>query len=261
MIREADHLNDVEFEILRSSYLENINMPQMHYHSHYEILYIYENSRILTCGEKEYVLDKDHIVLIPPFIPHLTISGGVVPQRRIIINFSESFLHDLRKTLPEDILSCMGAPCSVIAVKDFYNSFISIINEINPETDKNEQILQICRLLNLLSNNSEKKPDNLTDNIVRYVEANFSEKITLDFLAEKFFLSKFTLSRRFSAYTGTSLPKYLSSIRIINAKRYLKEGMKVTDVAFKCGFESTTNFDRVFLSQTGMSPSAYKKTL
>lgn len=259
MIREADDLKGLEFEVLRSSFLENINMPQLHYHRHYEILYIYENSRILTCGEKKYVLDKDHIVLIPPFIPHLTVSGGILPQRRVIINFKESFLHDIRKSLPGDIFSCMGAPCNLIAVKDFYDSFISVLNGLDSGCDKNEQILQLCRLLNLLSKNSDVNSDNITDDIVRYVEANFSEKITLDFLAEKFFLSKFTVSRKFSAYTGTSLPKYLNSIRIINAKRYLKRGMKVTDAAFMCGFESTSNFDRVFFAQTGMTPSEYKK--
>ena len=207
MIREADDLKGLEFEILRSSFLENINMPQMHYHRHYEILYIYENFRILTCGEKNHILDKDHIVIIPPFIPHLTVSGGILPQRRVIINFTESFLHDIRKALPGDIFSCIGAPCNLISVKEFHDSFLSILNGLDSECNRNEQILQLCRLLNLLSRNRETNPDNVTDEIVRYVEANFSEKITLDFLAEKFFLSKFTISRRFSAYTGTSLPK------------------------------------------------------
>ena len=56
-----------------------------------------------------------------------------------------------------------------------------------------------------------------------------------------------------------SLPKYLNSIRIINAKKYLKEGMKVTETAYRCGFESTANFDRVFLAQVGMPPMSFKK--
>ena len=127
---------------------------------------------------------------------------------------------------------------------------------------ESDKVLVLASLLNLLSKNSPtttQKED--AGEIIRFVEANFSKKITLDLLAEKFHLSKFTISRYFSRYTGTSLPKYLNSIRIINAKKYLKDGSKVTDVAFRCGFESISNFDRVFTAQVGMSPIQFRKTL
>ena len=262
MISADSISNQTGFEILKSTYTENKNMPQMHYHNHYEILYVYGNSRILTVGEKDFVLDKTKVALIPPYIPHMTVSGGILPQDRILINFNESFVHDIRKALPDDILSCFGAPCRVIPVENFIDEFCHITDHLSENLTENDLLLEFCRLLNLLSRNSSE-PSSKEDasEIIRYVEANFSEKITLDLLAEKFFLSRFTVSRYFSRYTGTSLPKYLRSIRVINAKRYLKEGMKVTDVAFRCGFESTSNFDRVFLAQTGMSPSEYKKGL
>ena len=112
-------------------------------------------------------------------------------------------------------------------------------------------------LLNLLSSVSEQggSTDDFSK-IISYIESNFDKKITLDFLSEKFFLSKYTLSRHFSKYT--SLPKYLNTIRIINAKKHLDSGIGVTETAMLCGFESTSNFDRVFRSVEGTSPSKYK---
>lgn len=259
MINESMLSGQSEFEILKSTYTENKDMPQMHYHRHYELLYVYSNSRILKVGEKEYELNKNTVALIPPYIPHMTLSGGTLPQERILINFSEAYIHEIRKALPTDILSCFGTPCTVMPVENFIDDFCFCINSIKDSLSENKKLLGFCQLLNLLSSNTPVQAKNEGAEIIRYVESNFSEKITLDNLATKFYLSKFTVSRYFSRYTGTTLPRYLNSIRIINAKRYLKEGMKVTDVAFKCGFESTSNFDRVFLEYTGISPSKFKK--
>jgi len=262
MAYETDktHLN--EFEIEKSTYRENKNMPRMHYHKHYEILYVYNNFRTLAVGEKEYTLDKNTVALIPPFIPHLTLSGGILPQERLLINFTESYIHEIRNALKPDILNCFTAPCNVINIDSFREKFSAISTELLESEADSDKLLLLSQLLNLLSKNSPlytHKED--AGELIKFVEANFGERITLDILAEKFHISKFTVSRYFSRYTGMSLPKYLNSIRIINAKKYLKEGSKVTDVAFRCGFESISNFDRVFTAQAGMSPMQFRKTL
>ncbi len=248
------------FEIEKSTYTIERNMPRTHYHKHYEILYVYNNTRNLVVGEREYTLDKNTVAIIPPFIPHLTLSGGVLPQERLAINFYESYIHDVRIALGEDILNCAGTPCTVIDISSFTEKFSLVTIELQNSDSEIERKLILCKLLHLLSNNSPARMKNEdAGEIIKFVEANFGEKITLDILAEKFHLSKFTVSRYFSRYTGMSLPKYLNSIRIINAKKYLKEGMRVTETAFHCGFESTANFDRVFLAQVGMSPMKFKK--
>lgn len=259
MVNESGLLSSSGFEIIESSYYENKNMGQMHYHKHYEILYIFDNSRILTVGEKEYVLDKNVVALIPPFIPHLTVSGGALPQRRLLINFTESYIHDIRKLLPTDILTCFGAPCSVLKITDFSDKFNVITKQLLICNSESEQLLLLCQILSIMSTNSPAHSKNEAMEIIRYVEANFNENITLEHLANRFYLSPFTVSRYFSRYTGSGLPKYLNAIRIINAKRYLKEGASATEVAFKCGFNSPSNFSRVFLSLEGISPSEYKK--
>ncbi|MBE7033090.1 MAG: helix-turn-helix domain-containing protein [Ruminococcaceae bacterium] len=250
----------MDFEIERATYTIERNMPRTHYHKHYEVLYIYNNTRTLVVGDREYLLDKNTVAIIPPFIPHLTLSGGVLPQERLAINFYESYIHDIRIALGDDILNCAGTPCSVIDTSSFAEKFSSIITELQNSDSETERKLILCTLLHLLSKNSPARTKNEdAGEIIKFVEANFGERITLDLLSEKFHLSKFTVSRYFSRYTGMSLPKYLNSIRVINAKKYLRDGQKVTDVAFRCGFESVSNFDRVFTNQVGISPMKFKK--
>ena len=160
-------------------------------------------------------------------------------------------------------MSCFVAPCSVISVEKVKSEFYAAVENLKADDNsvfsENTKQLSLCKLLNLMSSVVEctKPPDDFSG-IISYTERNFDKKITLDFLAEKFYMSKFTLSRHFSKYTGTSLPKYLNTIRIINAKKYLDSGLGVTETAMVCGFESTSSFDRVFQTLAGMSPSKYK---
>jgi len=239
------------------------HMSEMHYHSHYEILHVTHNSRKLFVGDRVYRLDNTNVALIPPFIPHMTTSGGTVPEKRIMIDFYESYVHDVRKYLFSDVLSCFVAPCNVLSIDKIKKEFYEIIEKIKSDScsdfAENGRLLSLCLLLNLLSSVSESgnTMDEFSE-IIKFVESNFDKKITLDFLAGKFYLSKFTLSRYFSKYTGTSLPKYLNTIRVINAKKHLDSGKSVTETAMLCGFDATSSFDRVFKVITGVSPSKYK---
>ena len=120
----------MDFEIEKSTYTTERNMPRTHYHKHYEILYVCSNTRTLVVGDQEYTLDKNTVAIIPPFIPHLTLSGGVLPQERLAVYFHESFIHDVRTALGEDILNCAGTPCTVINIKSFSEKLSSIIAEL-----------------------------------------------------------------------------------------------------------------------------------
>lgn len=266
---EIRETNEIGIEAKAATYDRTTHMSEMHYHSSYEILHVTENSRILTAGNNSYRLDKSNVALIPPFIPHMTSSGEKLPEKRILVAFHEYSVHDIKKQLGTDLLCCFASPCNIIQIGAFEDEFnfllkklLSSQKEHPSKLDECSSQLALCSLLALLSQNSQKQPlPGSFSEIIRYVEENFDQKITLDLLASKFFMSKFTVSRYFSKFTGSSLPCYVNTIRIIKAKKYLKENRSVTETAMLCGFDTTTAFDRVFLGYTGNSPSQYKKLL
>ena len=95
--------------------------------------------------------------------------------------------------------------------------------------------------------------------IQNYLDVHFSEKISLDDLAEQFFISKFHLSREFKKLTGTTIGNYLTARRISHAKKQLRfTRLPLDAIARECGLSDTSYFVKVFKNAEGMTPGEYR---
>ncbi len=99
------------------------------------------------------------------------------------------------------------------------------------------------------------------DDIKKHIETNFAEKISLDMLAEKFYINKYYLTRIFKEQTGTSITNYLLEIRITQAKHQLRfTALPISEISNVCGFDDPSYFARAFHKYEGISPSAFRKS-
>lgn len=97
-------------------------------------------------------------------------------------------------------------------------------------------------------------------NIKEYIDIHYNEKITLDSLAEKFFINKFYLTRIFKNQFGVSINSYISQIRITHAKRLLRFTDKtIEEIASECGINDANYFSRMFKKIEGVSPHEFRK--
>ena len=95
-----------------------------------------------------------------------------------------------------------------------------------------------------------------------YLAAHYSEAITLPSLAAVLGISVSQLKRVFHEQIGQSMVRYLTALRIGEAKRLIREGnLTFTQIAERIGIESIYYFSNLFKKQTGMSPTEYEKTL
>lgn len=93
-----------------------------------------------------------------------------------------------------------------------------------------------------------------------YIVENSSEDVTQADVAKHVGLSTFYFSKLFKQYMHMSFPAYLSNVRVKRAASLLlEEDMSITECAFLSGFQSTTTFNKAFLSITGYSPRDYRK--
>lgn len=103
------------------------------------------------------------------------------------------------------------------------------------------------------------KRKNLTE-IKGYLEQHYPEKITLDDLAERFFINKFYLTRIFKEQYGVSVNSFLLQIRITHAKQLLRfTDVPLEQIAQECGMGDAAYFSRCFKQVEGISPRGYRQ--
>lgn len=95
--------------------------------------------------------------------------------------------------------------------------------------------------------------------IKKYLDENYTQKITLDEISERYYINKFYLTRVFKEQFGTSINNYLLSLRITQAKSELRFTNKsIEQVGLDAGIGSGNYFSRTFTKFEGISPSEYR---
>lgn len=108
-------------------------------------------------------------------------------------------------------------------------------------------------------NNSIRYEANIRD-AKRYVSEHLNQTIRVGDLAHAAHMSPSHFSRTFKQQTGFSPYDYVLVSRLNRAKEYLKKtSMTVSEIAYEVGFHSDTNFIFFFKSNTGISPTKFRK--
>ncbi len=96
----------------------------------------------------------------------------------------------------------------------------------------------------------------------RYIEENFREKIRLDELCFLYGTNKTTLCAAFKAEYGATVLEYINGLKIKEAKRLLREGnYNLTQIATMVGFSSLHYFSRAFKQHENRSPTEYARSI
>lgn len=116
----------------------------------------------------------------------------------------------------------------------------------------------------ILSSQEAGKRNDTPQNIqflMKYMENNYAEHLTLDYLASFANMNKFYLSKEFKKYTGFSPNDYLISLRINQAKTLLKtSSLPASKIAHQVGIHDLNNFTNLFKKKTGMTPIQFRKS-
>jgi len=96
----------------------------------------------------------------------------------------------------------------------------------------------------------------------RYVEAHFTEEITLERVAQEVALTPYYYSKIFSKVVGQPLVDYIAAVRVEHAKRLLADPMvSIKEACFAVGYNDPNYFSRVFKKVTGHTPTEYRMAL
>ncbi len=109
---------------------------------------------------------------------------------------------------------------------------------------------------------ADENEDKIVGVIIDYLHQHLADQVTLDDICARLCFSKTYIKSLFRRRTGTSIIQYFITLKISAAKRMISEGgATFSEVAEACGFSSVHYFSRLFKVRTGMTPSAYAKSI
>ncbi|NNJ30915.1 AraC family transcriptional regulator [Lacrimispora defluvii] len=97
-------------------------------------------------------------------------------------------------------------------------------------------------------------------NAQQYISSNFSQKVTLQEIADQNYISSHTLSIAFKDIVGITFKEYLLLFRITEAKKLLiTTDQSISEIAEQVGYINVNNFIKVFREKVLISPLQYRK--
>lgn len=119
-------------------------------------------------------------------------------------------------------------------------------------------MIYINRIFLRTSSSPDKKTyssDTQVEQLLKYINRNLSENLSIDQLAERFFFSKYHMMRKFKNETGYTIHNYITSKRLLMARSLISQGIPVMKAAQASGFHDYTTFVRAYKKQFGKAPS------
>ncbi|WP_051506990.1 response regulator transcription factor [Saccharibacillus sacchari] len=124
-----------------------------------------------------------------------------------------------------------------------------------PEPDSNENSIYVHAF-----ESGSAGGAGVMEEIAAYIREHYREELTLQDLADRFFLSREYISRRFKRELGENVFDYLANIRLERAKRLLLDSdMTVVRIAELVGYQDEKYFSRVFKKTTGHTPNEFRR--
>ena len=268
-------MNSKTFEIFhyRDAYLKEV---ALHHHDFYEVYFFLSGNVQYNIESRSYLLTPGDVLLISPMELHQPMFGSEHREyERIVLWIDKQFLESLSR--PEECFTACfdtGSPnhSNLLRPEGASRQFLMfLLDQLLSESNSKEPyheiaaltyMAQVLVLLNRLVPQQRREdpltaPDATVYSVLGYINDHYSENLTLDALANKFFISKYHLSRDFQRLVGTSVHRYIVQKRLVMAKQMLSAGKPSSEVYQSCGFGDYSNFYRAFRAEYQISPKEY----
>lgn len=250
---------------------------EVHHHDFYEVYFFLDGKMDYWVDGRVYSLESGDLLLINPMELHrpMVEPDGAVYERIVLWidkNYLEGF-SDGDSSLTRCFDTALSTHTNLLRPSAGKRSDIKIwLRQLVAESYGDDYaaeiyaqgvLLQFMVQLNRIAMGDESRraendaESTLAVQVLEYINEHYSEAVSLEELAKRFYVSKYHLSHEFSRTVGTSLYRYVMLKRLLIAKQLLGEGTAPSEVCVRCGFKDYTNFYRAFKGEYGVAPREY----
>lgn len=236
----------------------------LHYHDHFELELITDGSGYqIFNGEKMQLQKKDMYFLRP--LDYHKIHSNQITIAHIKIKVSE-----LSKWIIKRLHSIRNPIVFHLNDEQFelFSYLFGLIekeenNKIDSLLDTKHSLIELLFTYFIrLDESMAVLEDSIANKVIYYLQRNkrFTQKVSLDEVAQDVGYSKYYISTIFHKEYGTTIQDFIINQRIEYAKKLILEtNYPMTEVIMECGFSSTSNFYSKFIEKVGCSPLKFKK--
>jgi AraC-like DNA-binding protein len=254
----------------------HFSMATNHYHSDYEIYYLFNGERNYFIKDSTYQVHAGDLVLIDSGAVHKTSDLGVPNHERVVLYFAPSYFDGYSPEERELLLApfSQGSPLRRLNLQErlqVENLLTSMLAELHGQPPGYQlHIRHMAGELLLFTARSFRKHPAFPDyeptpvqrkvsDIVRHINQHFGGLLELDTMARHFYISKSHLSRVFKEVTGFGFAEYVNITRVKEAERLLREtDHSIIHVSELAGFDNFSHFGKMFKRLSGLTPRAYR---
>lgn len=248
---------------------DTYSMDRPHFHGDIEIVFCISGEGVFFLEPEVFPLFRGQLFLIDSSILHRSVANE--EYRCMVFHISSGMLHEF-SSLQSNFLarshrSGLAATLTEADTKYLEDLFWKLSEDVGSEFggDIKQTITLLTFLLTCFShfNNEEEAEVHTNPSLAKvapvlaYIQENLAEAMTIQTIADTFFMSKYHLCHIFKEATGFSLMDYVINCRILKARSLLREGVRVQEVGEAIGFRNNEHFIRTFKKLTGTPPKKY----
>lgn len=264
-----------DFEIYYYSDLHFQSVGQ-HSHDYYEFYFFVEGAVSMELSERMYPLSPGDVIVVPPGVQHRALlSDPTVPYRRFVFWISRDYMDALQQQSSDYTYLTRRAESAngklwhfdVLTFNTLRGELFALLDELHADRfgKQTQMNLHICNLLLHLNRFVHEKTHRPTQKesvstyeaITAFIDTHLEESLSLDRIAQEFYLSKYYIAHLFQRSVGLSIHRYLSKKRLAACAAAIRSGAKIAEICRTYGFGDYSGFYRAFRKEYGMSPSGY----
>ena len=277
---ERDHaLPDFPYNTYLCSIPLDFTTVPPHWHKEMELIYVKKGEGVINVDFRTHHVQSPTLVLILPGQLHSIeqFRDNSMEYENILFNpnmiFPKSTDYTYMEFMSPLITGKITVPTVFTPVYPYYTDVIAPIDacdEISKTRPQGYQLFiksQLCMFFYILDNRcrnltkpqKDKKTIDKIKDIIKYVEDNYANKITIADVADVVGFSESHFMRYFKNTMGTSFIDYLKDYRLTMAARLLHSSEdSILDIAAEVGFDNVSYFNRSFKAKYDVSPRKYR---
>lgn len=265
-----ESLSRLDFNLLYISTSKYEGEWQSHPHTHHfsELFYVLSGKGSFQVNDTLLPLRQDDFIIVNPHVEHTEKSVDSSPLEYVVFGIEGlSFQFHEKMSCPHDY----AIYNYTAGQRDKLLYFLKILVLEMEEKEKDYETicrnitevlllyLSRSRCLNLVTS-LDAKMSKECGLIKRYIDSNYAESITLDFLSALTHINKYYLVHSFTRYTGLSPINYLIQKRVQVAMDLLSStNYSIAQISSSVGFSSQSYFSQAFKKASGLTPIQYRK--